>query len=323
MTEPRFKIVFAGKIRDGFDGVTVRQRLASLYKVNPKQIERLFSGQRMVLKSGLFRDEAERFRSLFDGTGAACEVVAEDLSAVALPIPPEQPPDPPVQPPPVTPIREKEAPKSPYADAPAPRRRRTHPVVWVLAVVALMGLLYFIMFNLSMRGMRKAAESTASNAVVDYSGRWVTYDDPSGYYSLELPLGFSVNPTSAGKRSHITFNYGDGATLTIDAAPWRQSWDPDRDLQKHVIRLRQGREAPYSGAIITRTAPIQLAAAEGYRLDLEKGAMRARIIILVNADNTGYRIDIVTQKQGNESMLETLTQAALERLRLLTPEEAT
>jgi len=311
MTEPRFKIVFSGGIRAGFDGVTVRQRLSTLYKVNPKQIERLFTGKRMVLKAGLTREEAERFRRIFNDTGAACEVVPENLDSTAAPIQPQEN-DPPA-PSAASPGRSIQ---SPYAGRPAPKRRRTHPIVWVLAVMAFMGILYFIMFHLSTRGMRKAVSSASVQTLPDYSGAWVTYNDPSGYYSLDLPQGFSVNPAYAGNRSRIRFNYVEGVTLTIDAAPRSDSWDTDLALQRHLILLRQGKEAPYAGAIISKTTPIQLATAEGYSLDLKKGAMQARIIVLVNAANTEFRFDITARDNKGEPLLESLTRAVLERLNM-------
>ena len=315
MTEPRFKVVFSGEIREGFDGVTARQRLSTLYKANPKQIERLFTGKRMVLKSGLTREEAERFRRVFNETGAACEVLPENLEPSAAPVKPlgdtGPAPSPTRRPSTNLPPR---SPQSPYAGKAEPERKRTHPLIWVLVVMAFMGMLYFIMFHLSTRGMRKAVSSASVQTLPDYSGTWVTYNDPSGYYSIDLPQGFSVNPDYAGNRSRIRFQYVEGVTLIIDAAPRTDSWDTDQALQRHLILLRQGREAPYSGAVVTRTTPIQLAAAEGYSLDLKKGAMQARIIVLVNAANTGFRFDITARDKKGESMLESLTRAVLERL---------
>lgn len=314
MMDSRFKIVFAGRIREGFDNVTVRQRLASLYKSTPKQIDRLFSGQRLVLKSALSREEAERFRRVFDETGAVCEVVPENLEAKAEAVPPSRPDSRPPAPTLNTPETAKNPVQSPYVGTKTPRRRRTHPLIWALATVAILGILYAIMLNLPISRMPKVTSTTSTNLVAGYSGNWVEYEDPFGYYSLELPPGFSSTPALVGDHSRVTFRYGNAVSLTIDAAPRTQAWDGDQELQKHILRIRQGREAPYSGAVISRTSSIQLAAAEGYLLFLEKDAMQARIVVLVNADNTRFRSDIVIKDKGDESMLESLTQAVLERM---------
>lgn len=317
MMDSRFKIIFAGRIREGFDNVTVRQRLASLYKTTPKQIDRLFSGQRLVLKSALPREEAERFRRIFDETGAVCEVVPENLEAKAEAVPPAQPDSRPPAPPAATlnaPETAKSQVQSPYVGTKPPRRRRAHPLIWVLATVAILGILYALMLNLPMSRMPKVTNTTPTNAVAGYSGNWVEYEDPSGYYSLELPPGFTATPAFVGDHSRVTFRYGNEASLIIDAAPRTQAWNSDQERQRHIMRIRQGREAPYSGAIISRASPIQLAAAEGYLLFLQKDTMQARIVVLVNADNTGFRSDIVIQNNSNESMLESLTRAVLERM---------
>lgn len=317
--DPRFKVVFAGRIREGFDNVTVRQRLASLYKTTPKQIDRLFSGQRLVLKSALSREEAERFRRVFDETGAVCEVVPENLEAKAEGVPPFRPdsrPPAPSSPTLKTPETAKNPVQSPYVGTKPSRRRRTHPLIWALATVAFLGILYAIMLNLPISRMPKVKGTTPTNVVPSYSGNWVDYEDPSGYYALELPPGFTAIPAFVGNHSRVTFRYGNDVSLTIDAAPRTQAWDSDQELQRHIMRIRQGREAAYSDAIITRSSPIQLAAAEGYMLSLEKDTMQVRIAVLVNADNTNFRSDIVIQDKDDESMLETLTRAVLERMDL-------
>lgn len=317
--DPRFKIVFAGRIREGFDNVTVRQRLASLYKTTPKQIDRLFSGQRLVLKSALSREEAERFRRIFNETGAVCEVLPENLEANARAVPPTQPDSRSTPPPAPTvnaPTTENIPVQSPYVGVKPSRRRRTHPLIWALATVAFLGILYAIMLNLPISRMPKVRSATPTNVVPSYSGNWVDYEDPSGYYSLELPPGFTATPALTGNHSRVTFRYNNDVSLTIDAAPRTQAWDSDQELQRHIMRIRQGREAAYSGAIITRSSPIQLAAAEGYMLSLQKDTMQARIAVLVNADNTNFRSDIVIQDKDDESMLETLTRSVLERMDL-------
>ncbi len=314
MSDSRYKVVFAGTIRAGFDGVTVRQRLASLYKTTPKQIERLFSGQRMVLKSALTREEAERFRRIFEETGAACEVVPENLDPAASDVNPEPAEPRPESPAPVTTATVKSPAQSPYVGGKTPKRRRAHPVIWILGIMVFLGALYFLLINFSVNRMPRVADSGPAASVSTYSGNWVDYEDASGYYSLELPPGFSEAPLTSGARSRVRFEYANDVSLVIEAAPRTDAWSSSQELQRHILRIRQGLEPDYAGAAVSRTSPIQLAAAEGYMLFLEKDAMRARIVVLVNADNTGFRCDIISRDPGGDSMLETLTQAVLERM---------
>lgn len=46
-----FKVVFEGEIRAGEDIQEVKQRLATLFKVDYSKVERLFSGRPVVIKS--------------------------------------------------------------------------------------------------------------------------------------------------------------------------------------------------------------------------------------------------------------------------------
>lgn len=316
MTDTTFKVVFSGKIQENFDLVTVKQRLAALYKAPPKKIENLFSGKRLILKSGLSRADAEKFRSVFDHTGAQCEVIPENLDLAASPVPPtgaKTPPAPPVS-------LEKAKPSQPVHEPyikhqNRPKRRRIHPLIWVVIVIAVLAALYAIMFSFSVRGMRRAAESnTASVGVPSYSGRMVVYNDPSGFYQIELPPGFSVENNTAGRRSRITFNYGEGIQLTIYARSEAQAWNPDNELRKRNIEIRRGNAGPLSRAIILQTAPIQLAEASGFQMNLRKDKRLIRLIELVNGDNTVYSMTIFTPEAKGGEMLESLTQSVLETM---------
>lgn len=55
------QLIFLGEILPGHDPVSVRARLAALLKLLPEQIERVFSGQRVVLHKGLPAADVARY----------------------------------------------------------------------------------------------------------------------------------------------------------------------------------------------------------------------------------------------------------------------
>jgi hypothetical protein len=84
-TETTYRAVFSGELRRDADPTEVRRRLAVLYKKPPAEIERLFSGRRLVLKRGLDADRAEQMQTAFHRAGAVLELepevaVADDAS---------------------------------------------------------------------------------------------------------------------------------------------------------------------------------------------------------------------------------------------------
>jgi hypothetical protein len=87
MTELRYHVIFRGKTVPDTPIEDVKANLAKLFKTNDVRINRLFSGQAVVLKKGLPREEGERYRVLLERAGALCEVVP--LTA-AQPSPPSE-----------------------------------------------------------------------------------------------------------------------------------------------------------------------------------------------------------------------------------------
>ncbi len=93
----RFEIVFRGRIASGFGAAEVRTNLARLFRTTEERIERLFSGNRMVLKTGLDRPTADKYRDALRHAGAVVSVVSvreETPEPVSEPetAPPQAPP---------------------------------------------------------------------------------------------------------------------------------------------------------------------------------------------------------------------------------------
>jgi hypothetical protein len=70
MAESRFDIQFAGELVQGADRQAVRERLRDLFKLTPDALERLFSGQVVMIKCDLDAQTAARYRDAFRDAGA-------------------------------------------------------------------------------------------------------------------------------------------------------------------------------------------------------------------------------------------------------------
>jgi len=75
MAELQYQVIFRGKTVPDTPIEDVKANLAKLFKTNDVRINRLFSGQAVVLKKGLRQEEGERYRVLLERAGAVCEVV--------------------------------------------------------------------------------------------------------------------------------------------------------------------------------------------------------------------------------------------------------
>ena len=75
MTDQRYQVVFRGQIAPDMSIDTVKANLAKLFKTDEVKIERLFTGRDVILKKGLGREEANRYRALLAKAGALCSMV--------------------------------------------------------------------------------------------------------------------------------------------------------------------------------------------------------------------------------------------------------
>lgn len=74
MSDARFHIVFSGKLVGGADLTTVKSNLGRLFKMDDARVEKLFSGQPVVIKKDADQATAMKFRALMKQAGAECEV---------------------------------------------------------------------------------------------------------------------------------------------------------------------------------------------------------------------------------------------------------
>ena len=83
MSEKLFEIAFSGKIVDGADLDSVKQKIASLFKADEARLNQLFSGRRVVVKRQADEITAIKFRGAFQKAGAICELVELTDAATA------------------------------------------------------------------------------------------------------------------------------------------------------------------------------------------------------------------------------------------------
>ncbi len=93
MQPKHFRVIFNGEVADGYDPAEVREKLASLLKKDAATIERLFSGQEVVVAARVNAAAGEKYRRAFAAAGAVCRV--EPVNAPDAAPPEAGPPQPP------------------------------------------------------------------------------------------------------------------------------------------------------------------------------------------------------------------------------------
>jgi hypothetical protein len=69
-----YDIVFSGQIIDGGDAAQVRSKICDLFKANDSQLETLFSGKPVIIKSGVDDETATKYRVAFRKAGALVDI---------------------------------------------------------------------------------------------------------------------------------------------------------------------------------------------------------------------------------------------------------
>ena len=71
-----YEIVFSGQLVTGAQPDLVQSNLGKLFQADAQRLALLFSGRRLVLKTNLDAEAAEKYRSTLERAGALVEVVA-------------------------------------------------------------------------------------------------------------------------------------------------------------------------------------------------------------------------------------------------------
>lgn len=75
MSDNNFQVLMSGKLVEGIDVAQVKANVAALFKVDVAKVEKLFSGQPVVIKKGLDEVTAKKYQAALQRAGAHCQVV--------------------------------------------------------------------------------------------------------------------------------------------------------------------------------------------------------------------------------------------------------
>jgi len=75
--DDKFRLVFRGEILEGQHRAVVKRRLMELMKLSEAQLEKLFSGKPVVIKSDVDKETAARYQAQFKQAGGQLRVLAE------------------------------------------------------------------------------------------------------------------------------------------------------------------------------------------------------------------------------------------------------
>lgn len=81
-----YNVIFEGTISNGYKVEDVKRKLASLFKIDGKKVDLLFTKPQVVLKKGVDYDSALKYRKAILETGAMCNVKKAVLPSASLPV---------------------------------------------------------------------------------------------------------------------------------------------------------------------------------------------------------------------------------------------
>jgi Tfp pilus assembly protein FimV len=81
----RYRLIFRGELLDGQHPAVVRRKLGQLLALDEARLDRLFSGQAVVVKAEADAESAERFEQLFRKAGARLSVGPAPPAGAAVP----------------------------------------------------------------------------------------------------------------------------------------------------------------------------------------------------------------------------------------------
>lgn len=80
MSDLRYDVVFNGEVLPGFMLETVKSAFSELFKISEERVEKIFSGARVTLKSGLEQSAAQKYQRTLEGVGAVILLDAQSQS---------------------------------------------------------------------------------------------------------------------------------------------------------------------------------------------------------------------------------------------------
>jgi len=80
----RYKVIFKGKLIDGFSQEQVKQDLAKTFNLDSAKAEKYFTGKSFTIKKGVDEATANKFERVFANIGAIVEIESEQTEPSAL-----------------------------------------------------------------------------------------------------------------------------------------------------------------------------------------------------------------------------------------------
>ncbi len=101
------------------------------------------------------------------------------------------------------------------------------------------------------------------------------FRDFSGYYTVQLPEGFTIVNKTVGPNSKNGFEYGPNLNVWILAHEMRKTWNPETEMMEKAAAIRNGR-GPFPGPMsVDQPQLVSLGGGDGYELKIS-GIYRAR-----------------------------------------------
>jgi hypothetical protein len=83
--EERYRLVFRGELLEGQHRAVVKRRLTELMQLSETQVEKLFSGAPVILRSDVDRKTAAKYQTLFKQAGGRLQVLVQRDAEPELP----------------------------------------------------------------------------------------------------------------------------------------------------------------------------------------------------------------------------------------------
>jgi len=74
MPNQTYDVYFSGEIIDGKDPLETRRQVGNIFKIGQEQLEQLFSGKAVRIKSNVDEETASKYRGAFRNAGALIEI---------------------------------------------------------------------------------------------------------------------------------------------------------------------------------------------------------------------------------------------------------
>jgi hypothetical protein len=343
----KYKIIFWGQLQKGYDLLTLKTNLASMFKVSGVVVDNLFLGKPVLVWTDLDQDAAQSFKKNFEAAGARCQVLKlSEKPQISAPVVPEQETEAVVTQQPAAPSPPRAAPRQIAIQQPRqPPQTGKKINTLTLLVFAVAIFFVFIIFKAIFGPGSSGTEPTPSGQTVTPppasqkppaarpptpqsqpqsqtpSGSRLqaeptkTFQDPNQYFSVSLPEGYVFINESKEKQSKFLFNYTANINVTITAYPITEKKDPQQALFDKVEEIEQGRAGPLSRLSVSSHELVNLSGLEGFEILLERGTQMVHLYELVSPNNTAFSIIIVTIGDNNQENHDILNTAVRESLK--------